>query len=63
MNDQFGECLPWVLRAVEKLHEAELVNLIDVKLLRNEFEEFTAGNRAFATRFKFPNVKASDYCL
>jgi hypothetical protein len=52
-NDLFGECLPWVLLVVQKLHEMGFLSLVE----GNEFSSFADGNRAFATRAKFPNVK------
>ncbi|KAF8877667.1 hypothetical protein CPB84DRAFT_1652237, partial [Gymnopilus junonius] len=39
-NDQFSECLPWVLSVVQKLHDIGLLNLIDTDGLAKEFEEF-----------------------
>ncbi|KAF8467521.1 hypothetical protein JB92DRAFT_3060263 [Gautieria morchelliformis] len=61
-NDEFGECLPWVLRVVQRLNEMGLVNLTNVDELGREFEDFAAGNKIYATRQKFPNVKASAFC-
>ena len=61
-NDKFGECLPWVLRVVRRLSEMGLVNLANVDELGREFEDFAAGNKVYATRQKFPNVKASAFC-
>lgn len=63
-NDEFGECLPWALRVVENLHSRDLVVLKDgdVAALEREFAEFAAGNRDYATRTRFPNVKISSIC-
>ncbi|EGO04000.1 hypothetical protein SERLA73DRAFT_175718 [Serpula lacrymans var. lacrymans S7.3] len=61
-NDEFGECLPWVLQVVQTLHDMDLIVLTDIKDLGKEFEEFATGNKAYATRTKFPNVKASQFC-
>lgn len=61
-NDLFGECLPWVLRVVQKLHEMGFPCLVDGEGLGNEFSSFADGNRVFATRTKFPNVKVSEFC-
>jgi hypothetical protein len=60
-NDEFGECLPWVLRVVQKLHEMGLLELVDSYQLGQEFTSFAAGNKAFATRTKIPNVKVSKF--
>ncbi|KAG5642142.1 hypothetical protein DXG03_003572 [Asterophora parasitica] len=49
-NDEFGECLPWVLRLVEKLGHEGRLNVRDVDALGKEFEEFAEGNKAFARR-------------
>ncbi|KAF8908507.1 hypothetical protein CPB84DRAFT_1813282 [Gymnopilus junonius] len=62
-NDEFGECLPWVLSVVQKLHDIGLLNLIDTDGLAKEFEEFAAGNNSYARRDKFPNVKISQYAI
>lgn len=61
-NGEFGECLPWVMRVVDRLQEAGLLQVTDLDLLKDEFQEFAGGNRAFARRDKFPNVKVSTYC-
>lgn len=63
-NDEFGECLPWALRVVESLNALGLVALKDdgVAALEHEFTEFAAGNRSYATRTRFPNVKISSIC-
>ncbi|KAF8582249.1 hypothetical protein K439DRAFT_1647659 [Ramaria rubella] len=53
-NDEFGECLP--------LHEMGVVNLTDAGGLGKEFQDFAAGNTAFATRRRFSNVKAAKSC-
>lgn len=62
LNDEFGECVPWVLRVVERLGEEGCLDVRDVEALGREFEEFAAGNRAFARRDVFPNVPASRFC-
>ncbi|KAG1766731.1 hypothetical protein EV702DRAFT_950393, partial [Suillus placidus] len=54
-----GECLKWVIRAVEVLHSEGLVDLGSADNLAQGFSTFAAGNRSYATRNKFPNVKAS----
>ncbi|KAF9446100.1 hypothetical protein P691DRAFT_733905 [Macrolepiota fuliginosa MF-IS2] len=61
-NDQFGECLPWILRVVERLDAGGFVTLKDAEALRGEFTEFAVGNRAYATSSRFPNVKVSSFC-
>ncbi|KAF8073888.1 hypothetical protein FPV67DRAFT_773038 [Lyophyllum atratum] len=61
-NDEFGECVPWVLRVVEKLGEEGRLNVRDVEALGKEFEEFAVGNKAFARRATFPNVGVSQFC-
>ncbi|KAF8512256.1 hypothetical protein JB92DRAFT_2723839 [Gautieria morchelliformis] len=61
-NDEFGECLPWALRTVQKLDEMGLVKLTDADELGKEFETFAVGNKAYATRRKFPNVQVSEFC-
>lgn len=60
-NDMQGECLHWVLRVVQRLQEKWLVDLDDADALGEEFEVFAAGNRAYASRLRFPNVKASQF--
>lgn len=61
-NDTFGECLPWILRVVQKLHELGHVKLLDAEELGREFEAFAQANKAFATSTRFPNVKVSACC-
>ncbi|KAG5353524.1 hypothetical protein J132_10157 [Termitomyces sp. J132] len=61
-NDEFGECLPWVMRVVDKLQEAGLLQGTDLDLLKDEFQAFASGNRAFARRDRCPNVKVSAFC-
>jgi len=57
-----GECLEWVMRVVQILHSDGFVKLASVDSLSQEFSNFAAGNRSYATRSKFPNVQASQYC-
>jgi hypothetical protein len=57
-----GECLDWVMRAVEALHLEGLVKLVSVDDLAQEFSIFTGGNHSFAKKDKFPNVKTSEKC-
>ncbi|KAG5642020.1 hypothetical protein DXG03_003767 [Asterophora parasitica] len=57
-----GECLPWVLRVVERLDAMGLVNLSSSAELGEEFTTFSAGNRSYAQRDKYPNVKTSAHC-
>jgi hypothetical protein len=61
-NDEFGECLPWVLRVIGKLGEEGGLNVKNVEALGKEFEDFAAGNKAFVRRRVFPNVRASRFC-
>ncbi|KAG2121907.1 hypothetical protein DEU56DRAFT_88812 [Suillus clintonianus] len=61
-NDEFGECLPWVLAVVQKLHDMGLVVLKDAEALQVEFVRFAEGNKAYARRDKFPNIAASQFC-
>jgi hypothetical protein len=61
-NDDFGECFPWVLAVIRKLHEMGIVTLMDAEALKDEFTRFAKGNRAYARRDKFPNVAASQFC-
>ena len=53
-NDEFGECLLWVLHVVQRLNEMGLVNLTNVDELGRKFEDFVAGNKVYATTQKFP---------
>ncbi|KAL6301757.1 hypothetical protein BKA93DRAFT_738199 [Sparassis latifolia] len=62
LNDSFGECLPWVLNVVQKLHGMGLLNLMSADGLGREFEEFVVRNQAYARRDRFPNVTVSLYC-
>jgi hypothetical protein len=57
-----GECLEWVKRAVQMLHSEGRVEVTSVDKLAEEFSNFASGNRAYAKRNTFPNVKASQYC-
>lgn len=64
-NDEFGECGPWVCRVVEELLRRGLVRLQEgatVEELKDEFDEFARGNRAYARRDRFPNIKVSQKC-
>ncbi|KAL6300166.1 hypothetical protein BKA93DRAFT_545935 [Sparassis latifolia] len=61
-NDDFGECLPWSLRVLQKLHDMGLLNVMDIDGLGREFEEFAAGNQAYARRDRFPNIAVSHFC-
>ena len=61
-DDEFGECAPWVLRAIQVLAEKGIVALDDVESLADEVREFAEGSRAYARRGKFPNVKVSEFC-
>jgi hypothetical protein len=61
-SDEFGECLPWVLAVVRKLHKMELVALTDAEALQDEFARFAEGNKAYARRDKYPNVAVSQFC-
>ncbi|KAF8884764.1 hypothetical protein CPB84DRAFT_1789007 [Gymnopilus junonius] len=60
-NDEFGECLPWVLKVVQKLYDMELLQQVDTNGLVKEFEEFAAGNNSYARRDRFPKVAISQY--
>ncbi|KIJ11130.1 hypothetical protein PAXINDRAFT_177387 [Paxillus involutus ATCC 200175] len=57
-----SECLNWTLKVVQVLHSRGLVNLTSVQHLANEFSDFAGGNRNYARRTVFPNVKASANC-
>ncbi|KAF8842343.1 hypothetical protein BDN67DRAFT_383805 [Paxillus ammoniavirescens] len=59
---QLSECLNWTLGVVQVLHSRGLVNLTSVQHLANEFLDFASGNRNYARRTVFPNVKASANC-
>lgn len=59
---EWGECFPWVIRAVQALHDAKLVSLVSTSGLREELEKFASGNRAYARRDLFPNTKVSEFC-
>ncbi|KAJ3530125.1 hypothetical protein NMY22_g8706 [Coprinellus aureogranulatus] len=63
-NDTFGECGPWICKVVEELHRRDLVKLSGgtADELKAEFDEFAAGNRAYARRDRFPNVQVSTRC-
>lgn len=61
-NDEFGECLPWVLKVVEQLRGGGLLSVTSVEALGKEFEEFAAGNKAYARRTTFPNLRMSSFC-
>ncbi|KAJ7115940.1 hypothetical protein C8R44DRAFT_739637 [Mycena epipterygia] len=58
-NDEFGECLPWAMRAVAQLQSDGLLQVDDLSALEKEFREFSEGNRGYARRDKFPNVAIS----
>ena len=58
-----GECLNWVMRAVEHLAARKVVTLLSSANLREEFSSFCSGNRAFARRELFPNVMVSQNCF
>ena len=62
-GSQDGECLNWVIRAVQHLAARGVVTLTSAEGLREEFKQFCAGNRSFARRDKFPNVKVSQFCV
>ncbi|KAF8073895.1 hypothetical protein FPV67DRAFT_1778478 [Lyophyllum atratum] len=57
-----GECLPWVLRVIERLDAEGLVSLSSSEALREEFTDFATGNRKYANRNQYPNVKTSLNC-
>ncbi|KIJ11114.1 hypothetical protein PAXINDRAFT_181914 [Paxillus involutus ATCC 200175] len=59
---QSSECLNWTLKVVQVLHSRGLINLTSVQHLANEFLDFAGGNRDYARRTVFPNVKASANC-
>ncbi|KAE9392572.1 hypothetical protein BT96DRAFT_271254 [Gymnopus androsaceus JB14] len=60
---EWGECLPWCLRVIEKLHDHGMLLLTSsVEDLGKEFSEFAAGNRDYARRDKDPNLKHSSFC-
>ena len=61
-GNEIGECLNWVVNAVELLASHGVVSLRSPDGLRGEFSAFCAGNKGFATSSKYPNVKVSDYC-
>ncbi|KAF9461553.1 hypothetical protein BDZ94DRAFT_1310436 [Collybia nuda] len=42
-DDEFGECILWVLRVVEKLAQKGWVDVKDLEALREVFEEFWEG--------------------
>ena len=48
---------------VQRLNEMGLITLINVDELGRESEDFAAENTVYATRQKFPIVKASAFCL
>lgn len=62
-NDDFGECGPWVWHVLEKLHERNLIVLQDTNAVAEEVEAFTARNKAYARRDRFPNVAASQFSV
>ena len=49
-NDEFGKCLPWVLRVVQRLNEMGLITLTNVDELGRESEDFAAENTVYAAR-------------
>ncbi|KAL4245084.1 hypothetical protein ABKN59_010220 [Abortiporus biennis] len=57
-----GECLNWVINAVKHLSDAGVVTLSNSDGLRQEFATFCAGNKQYASRTRYPNLKASEYC-
>ncbi|KAJ7752831.1 hypothetical protein DFH07DRAFT_744697, partial [Mycena maculata] len=61
-NCEFGECLPWVMRAVAQLGSEGLVHVTDLDALAEEFREVSKGNRDYARRDRFPNTTVSSYC-
>ncbi|KAF9001705.1 hypothetical protein BDQ17DRAFT_1307101 [Cyathus striatus] len=61
-NDEFGECVPWVLKLVQALHAKGIVELADLEKLREEVDSFASGSRAYARRDKFPNLATSKFC-
>ncbi|KAG7442857.1 uncharacterized protein BT62DRAFT_973158 [Guyanagaster necrorhizus] len=61
-NDEFGECFPWAQAVVHKLHDEELLQLKSMPGLVKEFDEFSAGNKVYARRDRFPNVAVSQFC-
>ncbi|KAG1727936.1 uncharacterized protein EDB91DRAFT_1350224 [Suillus paluster] len=51
-NDEFGECLPWVLAVVLKLHDMGLVVLANAE---------APQDKAYTRRDKCPNVAVSQF--
>ncbi|KAA1477863.1 hypothetical protein DENSPDRAFT_845069 [Dentipellis sp. KUC8613] len=61
-GNEEGECLNWMIRAVELLAEKNIVALVSATSLRDEFSTFCAANRSRASSSKYPNVKVSEFC-
>ncbi|KAF8467520.1 hypothetical protein JB92DRAFT_3060262 [Gautieria morchelliformis] len=57
-----GECLKWVMSVIGILQKHGLVRVSSISHLQQEFSQFAAGNRAYATRSILPNVNVSQYC-
>jgi len=53
-QNDFWECLPWVLAVGQKSHYMEPGVLDDAESLQHEFMRFAEGNKAHAKRDKFP---------
>lgn len=58
-----GECLNWVIKAVEHLAVKKIVTLSSADKLREEFNTFCVSNRSYARRDRFPNTKVSEHCF
>ncbi|PPQ92604.1 hypothetical protein CVT25_007295 [Psilocybe cyanescens] len=57
-----GECTKWVRNAITLLNQKGTVTCTSLDNLIDEFHAFCAGNRAYATTSKYPNVMTSSYC-
>lgn len=59
-GNEIGECLPWVLKVVGKLHEGGYLSLTSIDHLGQEFDDFAGRNKDYANRNTYPNTISSN---